>query len=245
VKTYFASDFHLGIPDSIQSRDRELSICRWLKMCAKDASTIYILGDCFDFWFEYSSVIPKGYTRLLGTISELTDAGIEIKMFKGNHDMWMFGYLEEECGVKTISDEETISIADKKLFIHHGDGLGPGETGYKLLRKIFRSRICQWLFARLHPNFGLGLALLLSKRSRLAQKNNFEKYLGDEKEFLTRFIAQKEKIEHFDYYIFGHRHLPLDINIGTARYINLGEWLHQPHYAVLDNNTLKLLPWRG
>jgi UDP-2,3-diacylglucosamine hydrolase len=245
VKIYFASDFHLGIPGFEQSLEREKSLCRWLKMAAQDAHKIYLLGDCFDFWFEYKKAVPKGYTRLFGTISEITDSGIEVKMFKGNHDMWMFGYLEQECGVKIVSDEEILQVNGKKLYIHHGDGLGPGEPAYKLLRKIFRSALCQWFFARLHPNFGIWLALKLSKKSRLAQKNHNERFLGEDNEFLIQFIKQMEVKEHFDFYVFGHRHLAMDKNIGNTRYINLGEWIYKPHYAVFNGDKIDLLPWQG
>lgn len=245
MKIYFASDFHLGIPDYNKSLEREKSICQWLKMAAQDADKIYLLGDCFDFWFEYKTAVPKGFTRFLGTIAEITDSGVEVKIFKGNHDMWMFGYLEKECGVKTISDEEKLYTNDTKLFIHHGDGLGPGEPAYKWLRKLFRSSLCQWFFARIHPNFGIWLALTLSKRSRLAQKNHSEQYLGEEKEYLIQFIKQNEKIEHFDFYIFGHRHIAMEKTLENTRYINLGEWLHNPHYAVFEGNNVSLKKWDG
>ena len=245
MKIYFASDFHLGIPNHEKSMEREKSLCRWLKMVATDADKIYLLGDCFDFWFEYKSVVPKGFTRLLGTLSEITDSGIEVKIFKGNHDMWMFGYLEKECGMTIVSDQEELTVNGKRLFVHHGDGLGPGEPAYKILRKVFRSKLCQWLFARIHPNFGMWLALSMSKRSRLAQKNHSEKYLGDEKEYLIQFIKQKQQKEHFDFYIFGHRHLAMDKKIGNTRYINLGEWLYQPHYAVFDGTDVTLKTWQA
>jgi UDP-2,3-diacylglucosamine hydrolase len=164
VRIYFASDFHLGVPDHASSMEREKSICRWLEMAAKDATEIYLMGDIFDFWFEYRKSVPKGFVRLLGTIASITDRGITVTVFKGNHDMWMFGYLEKECGVITVSDELIIERHGKIFFLHHGDGLGPGEPGYKILRKIFRSRLCQWLFGFLHPN--LGVFIVFGRRQR-------------------------------------------------------------------------------
>lgn len=244
MKIYFASDFHLGIPNHASSLEREKSLCRWLKHAAEDATEIYLMGDLFDFWFEYKRVVPRGFTRLLGTISEITDSGIPVTVFKGNHDMWMFGYLEQECGVKTVSDELIKEWNGKRFYLHHGDGLGPGEPGYKWLRKFFRSSLCQWLFARLHPNFGIGLALYFSRKSRLSQKDRYENYLGDDREYLTVFSRETLQITHYDYFIFGHRHLPLQIALdGGSTYINLGEWLHHRMYAVFDGNRVDLLRW--
>lgn len=244
MKIYFASDFHLGVPDYKSSLDREKSICRWLEMAAQDATEIYLLGDVFDFWFEYKKAVPKGFTRLLGTLSALTDNGISITMFKGNHDMWMFGYLEKECGVNIVSDELIVERNGKRFFLHHGDGLGPGEYGYKVLRRIFRSRVCQLLFGFIHPGLGLTVAEKLSKKSRIQQKGRHETYLGDDKEHLTLYAQSYLLKTHIDYFVFGHRHLALDITVGeNSRYINLGEWMHQKQYAVFDGHQLQLLAW--
>lgn len=215
-------------------------------MAAKDATEIYLMGDVFDFWFEYRKVVPRGFVRLLGTIASITDRGIPVTMFKGNHDMWMFGYLEDECGVKIISDKLIIERNNKTLFLHHGDGLGPGEYGYKVLRKIFRSRVCQWLFGFLHPNVGIALANTLSKKSRIQQKGRYEIYLGDDKEYLTCFSKEFLKKKHIDYFIFGHRHLALDIELNEkSRYVNLGEWMHEKKYATFDGNTVTLQVWEN
>lgn len=215
-------------------------------MAAKDATEIYLMGDVFDFWFEYRKAVPRGFVRLLGTIASITDRGIPVTMFKGNHDMWMFGYLEEECGVKIISDELIIERNNKTLFLHHGDGLGPGEYGYKVLRKIFRSRVCQWLFGFLHPNVGIALANTLSKKSRIQQKGRYEIYLGDDKEYLTCFSKEYLKKKHIDYFVFGHRHLALDIELNEkSRYVNLGEWMHEKKYATFDGNTVTLQVWEN
>lgn len=213
-------------------------------MAAQDATEIYLLGDVFDFWFEYKKAVPKGFTRLLGTLSALTDNGISITMFKGNHDMWMFGYLEKECGVNIVSDELIVERNGKRFFLHHGDGLGPGEYGYKVLRRIFRSRVCQLLFGFIHPGLGLTVAEKLSKKSRIQQKGRHETYLGDDKEHLTLYAQSYLLKTHIDYFVFGHRHLALDITVGeNSRYINLGEWMHQKQYAVFDGHQLQLLAW--
>lgn len=239
---YFASDFHLGVPNGDLSRKREEHICRWLETIANDATEIYLLGDIFDFWFEYRYVVPKGYVRFLGTLAKLTDRGIKITMFKGNHDMWMFGYLKDECGVEIISDELVIKRGEKTFFLHHGDGLGMKNGTYNLLRKVFRNQLCQWMFARIHPNLGIGLAQHLSRGSRKAQHEKYKTYLGDDKEYLSRFCLDKLKSEHFDYFIFGHRHLVLDINLGDkSRYLNLGDWFHEMPYIQFDGLQLHML----
>lgn len=242
---YFASDFHLGMPNYAESLEREKEIVRFLEKASEDATEIYLLGDIFDFWFEYKHAVPKGFVRILGCIAKITDAGIPVTIFKGNHDMWMFGYLEQECGVQIVSNELEMERNGKRFYLHHGDGLGPGDKGYKIIKKIFRSGVNQWLFERLHPNFGIWLAGRLSKRSRLAQKDNYEEYLGDDKEFLTLFCKEFLKEKHVDYFIFGHRHLPLDIKVGeNSCYVNLGEWLHHRSYAKFNGKDLELLSWK-
>jgi UDP-2,3-diacylglucosamine hydrolase len=240
-KKYFASDFHLGAPDNERSLLREKALVRWLDKISVDADEIFLVGDVFDFWFEYKRAVPRGYTRLLGKISELTDNGIKVHWFLGNHDMWIFDYLPSECGVIIHKDNITREWNGKKLFIGHGDGLGPGDYGYKFIKKVFRSSVCQWLFARLHPNFGIWLARSLSGYSRGATGENDRIFLGDEKEWLMVYCKEVLAKEHFDYFIFGHRHLPLEKKIGSdSIYMNLGEWLHYNSYAVWDNGNLSL-----
>lgn len=237
---YFASDFHLGVPDQTSSREREDRIVRWLDSIKENAAEIYLMGDVFDFWFEYATVIPKGYIRLLGKLAELSDAGIHIVMFKGNHDMWMFDYFTKELGIEIVSDELIIERSGKKFFLHHGDGLGPGDPGYKFLKSFFRSRFCQWLFARIHPNLGLGIAKKWSAKSRLQNKDK-EKFETIEQEWLVNYSKELLTKSHFDYLIFGHRHLPLDIQMNeNSRYINLGEWINFNSYAVFNGNSLEL-----
>lgn len=239
-KVYFASDFHLGAPNYEKSRTREVKIIRWLDSIKADAHAIFLVGDLFDFWFEYKTTVPKGYTRFLGKLAELSDLGIELHIFTGNHDLWMFGYFEKELNAKVYYDPISIQIAQKKLFIGHGDGLGPGDEGYKRLKKIFTNRVSQWMFGWLHPDIGIGLANFWSSKSR-AQANHVEqKFLGKD-EWLWQFAKDTEEDIHHDFYVFGHRHLPLDLEVtDRSRYINLGEWLNHFTYAVFEKNELKL-----
>lgn len=238
-KLFFASDFHFGVPDYQSSREREDRVVRWLDQIKSEASEIYLIGDVFDFWFEYSAVIPKGFIRFQGKVAELVDAGIKITFFKGNHDMWMFDYFKKELGVQIISDELIFEREGKKFYLHHGDGLGPGDSKYKLLKKIFRSSFCQWLFACIHPNLGIGLANRWSRKSRL-QNNKKEEFRDISEEWLATYCKQILQSTHYDYLIFGHRHLPLDIRFGNSRYINLGEWINFNSYAVFDGENLEL-----
>lgn len=240
-KIYFASDFHLGVPNAEESLKRERKIVAWLESIRHDAHTIYLLGDIFDFWFEYRHAIPRGFIRLQGKLAELRDAGIPIVFFTGNHDMWMFDYFPTELGIPVYRDPEVLEVGEHKFLIGHGDGLGPGDHTYKIIKKFFNSKICQWLFARIHPNLGIGIANYWSKKSRISNQKMDEKFQGEEKEFLWVYCSEREKKEHFDYYIFGHRHLPLDIKIGErSRYINLGEWVNYTTFAVYDGTNVEL-----
>lgn len=238
-KIYFASDFHLGVPSREKSLEREKLIVQWLDEIKKDCAELYLMGDLFDFWFEYRTVVPKGFTRLLGKIAEFTDAGIPVSVFTGNHDMWMFDYLRDELGVNIYKKSITREYNSKKFFLGHGDGLGPGDHGYKFIKKVFANPVCQWLFARIHPNTGIGIANFWSRRSRVSNEEK-ETFKGEEQEYLISFVKDTLKKEHYDYFIFGHRHLPLEIKIGNATYINLGEWVNYTTYAVFDGTTLQL-----
>lgn len=241
-KVYFASDFHLGIDARLSSREREQQIVRWLEQVQTDAAAIYLVGDVFDFWFEYRTVVPKGYVRLLGKLAALRDAGIPIYFFTGNHDMWVFRYFEEELGIPTYRQPIEREIMGKTFFIGHGDGLGPGDYGYKFIKKVFANPLCQWLFERLHPNFGIGLANFWSGKSRAAAKPDTARFLGPEQEWLIAYAQRKLEQQHYDYFVFGHRHLPIAhaLNGGLSRYINLGDWLYYNSYAVFDGNSLEI-----
>jgi UDP-2,3-diacylglucosamine hydrolase len=240
-KIYFASDFHLGIDARLTSRKRENQIVRWLESIREDAAEIYLVGDLFDFWFEYRTVVPKGYVRLLGKLAELCDEGIDIYYFTGNHDMWMFRYFEEELRIPTYRQPIVRELHGKTFFIGHGDGLGPGDHGYKFIKRVFSNRVCQWLFERLHPNFGIWLARYWSGRSRAADQAADE-FLGPENEWLIAYCHRKLEQVDADYFVFGHRHLPLDytLNNGQSRYINLGDWMSFNSYAVFDGKSMNI-----
>lgn len=240
-KIYFISDFHLGVPDHERSLQREKKIVRWLNQIKPDAAIIYLMGDVFDYWFEYKHAVPKGYVRLLGKLAELSDSGIEIHYFTGNHDMWVFDYLPTEIGLTLHREPIFREYNNQKFYLGHGDGLGPGDHGYKFIKKLFANRIAQWLFARFHPNFGISLMRYFSKKSRIATGDDDANFLGEDKEWLIIHSKEVLQKEHFDYFIFGHRHLPLDIKIGNkSRYINLGEWINHFMFAEFDGRKVTL-----
>lgn len=245
-KIFFGSDFHLGVPDHDTSLAREKRIVRWLDAIKHEAHTIFLLGDIFDFWFEYRYTIPKGFIRLQGKLAELRDAGIPIIFFTGNHDMWMFDYFPKELGIPIYREPQVIRVGNQKLMVGHGDGLGPGDHTYKFIKKFFNSSICQWLFARIHPNLGIAIANKWSRHSRISNTKNEEKFEREEGEYLWIYCNEVEAKEHHDYYVFGHRHLPLDLKIGTSsRYVNIGEWVHFSSYAEYDGQSLKLKIFEG
>lgn len=198
-----------------------------------------MVGDLFDFWFEYKHAVPKGFTRFLGALSELTDRGIPVHVFTGNHDMWIFDYLPTETGVQVHRAPIVREWHGKKFYIGHGDGLGPGDHGYKFIKRVFDSKVCQWLFARLHPNFGIGMANFWSRTSRKAGAEKDRIFLGEDQEWLVQYCKEVLRSEHVDYFIFGHRHLPLDIQLSaTSRYVNLGDWISHYTYAWFDGQEL-------
>ncbi len=244
-KIYFASDFHLGIDALHSSSEREKIIVGWLDEIKKDATAIYLLGDIFDYWFEWDNVIPKGFTRLIGKIAELKDNGIDVVLFTGNHDMWMFDYFQREFDIPIHRRPLSIELQGKKMILGHGDGLGPGDHGYKFIKKVFSNKICQWLFARLHPNLSLWLMKYFSGKSRYHNPAP-DKFLGKEKEWLVQYAEQKTKTSDIDYFIFGHRHLPIDYTLsnGHSRYVNLGDWIYYYSYAVLEGGELQLKFYR-
>ena len=239
-KVYFASDFHLGINGIETSSQREKRIVDWLESIRHDAEAIYLVGDLFDYWFEYSQAIPRGFVRLLGKLADLRDSGIDIYAFTGNHDMWMFGYFEEELGIPVYREPIKRQFNGKNFLIGHGDGLGPGDHGYKFIKKVFASPVSQWLFARIHPNSGIRLMKYFSGQSR--DMTSVPDFLGEDREWLVQYAKDVLEKEEIDYFIFGHRHLPLDITLNDrgSRYINLGDWLSYYTYAVFDGDDVQL-----
>lgn len=240
-KVYFASDFHLGIPDRAGSLAREKRLCNWLDEISADAAQLYLVGDLFDVWFEYKLVVPKGYTRFLGKLAELSDNGLEIHAFTGNHDLWMRGYFEEELNIPVHHHPLERTINGKKFFIAHGDGLGPGDHGYKFLKKILRSPVSQWLYRRLHPDTGVGVAGYFSRLGPKHEPGEEEQFLGPEKEWLVQFSLDKLKHGHIDYFIFGHRHIAIEYPLSPdSLYVNLGDWIRYDSYAEFDGSRLQL-----
>jgi UDP-2,3-diacylglucosamine hydrolase len=245
-KVYFLSDFHLGAPNDTESRKREDRLVRFLQDARKDAGIIFIVGDIFDFWFEYKTVVPKGFVRILGTLAQIADEGIQLHIFTGNHDLWMQDYLSKELNAKLYFEPQTFTIQNKQFLIGHGDGLGPGDEGYKRLKKIFTNPICQWLFRWLHPDAGIQLANYFSRKSRAKTGNADEFFLGEDKEWLILYTKEKAKTMAVDYFIFGHRHYAIDLKISDkSRYINLGDWIRLNTYAVFDGTDLQLLTWEA
>jgi len=238
---YFLSDFHLGAPDAASSLLREKRIVAFLDSIKNNTSELFILGDLFDFWFEYKKVVPKGYVRILGKLAELSDAGIIIHFFVGNHDMWMKDYFQKELNIKVYFEPASFEFGEKKFLIGHGDGLGPGDKGYKRLKKIFRNPLSQWLFGILPPVLGIGLANYFSQKSRAQTGTSEEKFLGEDKEWLIAYCKEILKSKKYDYFIFGHRHLPIDFKLNeSSRYINLGDWLKFDSYGFFDDLEFEL-----
>lgn len=244
-RIYFASDFHLGIPDHASSLLREKRLVAWLGEKSADAAEIFLMGDVFDFWFEYKSVVPKGFTRLLGKLAEITDSGIPVHLFTGNHDIWTFQYLEQETGLIIHRSPEIRNYNNKRFYLAHGDGLGPGDTGYKMMKKIFECRLNQFLFRWLHPDFGAEIALYFSKKSRVANiaKEGKKENMGSLQDEML-YLYSKKLVDsglEIDYFIFGHRHLPVSHQIDhRSKLIILGDWITNFTYAEFDGKDILL-----
>ena len=240
-KIYFLSDFHLGAPDPQKSLEREKIIVSFLEKIRKDAAVIFIVGDMFDFWYEYKRVVPKGFTRILGKLAELSDAGIQFHFFVGNHDMWMNDYFIRELNMPTYFEPKEFTFNGKEFLVGHGDGLGPGDHGYKAMKKVFRNPFCQWAFGILPPYFGMGLANYFSRKSREATGKHEEVFMGEENEWLITYCKEELKKKNYDYLVFGHRHLPIDFQFKNgSRYINLGDWIRYFTFATFDGEQMKL-----
>jgi UDP-2,3-diacylglucosamine hydrolase len=240
-KIYFLSDFHLGAPDAVTSLQREKKIIAFLNEIVADAEQIFILGDLFDFWFEYRKVVPKGYVRILGKLAEITDSGIPVHFFVGNHDMWMKDYFQKELNIPVYFEPIPFTFNGKKFLLGHGDGLGPGDHGYKFIKKVFRNKIAQTLFGLIPPFIGMNLADYFSRKSRAKTGQSDEVFLGEEKEWLITYSKDVLKKTYYDYFIFGHRHLPINIKLDEkSRYINLGDWIKYDSYGVFDGTDFEL-----
>ncbi|MDN3722980.1 UDP-2,3-diacylglucosamine diphosphatase [Aequorivita sp. SDUM287046] len=240
-KIYFSSDNHLGAPTPAESLPRERIFVKWLDSIKHDAEVIFLLGDLFDFWFEYKTVVPKGFVRVLGKLAELRDSGIQIHFFVGNHDLWMHDYFDKELNIPVYHDPKEFVFNNKHFLIGHGDGKGPGDKGYKRMKKVFTNPFSKWLFRWLHPDIGVRIAQHLSVKNKLISGDEDKQFLGEENEWLAQYSKRKLESKHYDYFIFGHRHLPMEIKVGeNSTYFNLGDWINHYTYGVFDGERFEL-----
>ena len=237
---YFSSDNHLGAPNYSDSLIREKLFISWLDKIKKDAQVIFLLGDLFDFWFEYYKSVPKGFTRVLGKLAELSDSGIKIYFFVGNHDYWTRDYFQKEIGMEVLKKPTEFKINNKLFFIGHGDGLGPGDFKYKFLKRIFRNPIFIFLFRINYPWFGIPLGNFFSRKNKILSGNNI-KFISKENEILYHFCKKKLNVKHYDFFVFGHRHLPLKIELGNnSYYFNTGDWINHYSFLHFKDDSLEL-----
>lgn len=240
-KIYIVSDQHFGAPTAEKSLPREKHFVKWLDEIKEDAGTIFLLGDLFDFWFEYKHVVPKGFVRVLGKLAELRDAGIEMHFFVGNHDLWMTDYFEKELNIPVYHQPKEFTLQGKTFLIGHGDGLGPGDKGYKLMKKVFTNSLCKCLFRWLHPDLGVGLAKYLSVENKTISGEEDVVFQGEDKEFLILYCKEVLQKKHYDYFVFGHRHLPMIFDLPQhSKYVNSGDWISYFTYGVIENGLLEL-----
>ena len=254
TKIYFASDQHFGAPNFKESRERERLFVSWLDAIKTDAKALFLLGDLFDFWFEYKKVIPKGFVRVLGKLAELSDAGLPIYFFVGNHDLWMRDYFEKELNITVYHAPKTFEFFGKRIHVAHGDGLGPKDYGYKIMNFFFKNPFCKWLFRWLHPDLGVRLAHYLSLKNKLIAGKKEKIFLGPEKEWLVQYALNKMKKAHqshqknYDYFVFGHRHLPMKVALEYEHlksiYLNTGDWVHNFTYGVFDSEKFLIKKWQ-
>ena len=240
-KIYFASDQHFGAPTPQESKSREDRFIRWMDQIKSDAQILFLMGDLFDFWHEWKYVVPKGYIRVLGKIAELKDAGIDIYFFVGNHDLWMKNYFEEELGIPVFFDKQYFQINNQTFLLAHGDGLGPGDKGYKRMKKLFTNPIAQCAFRWLHPDIAMKIAIYMSTKNKMISGEEDKKFLGEDKEFLIVYSKEKLKSEKIDYFVYGHRHLPMILDLNeTSKYVNLGDWISYFTYGVFDGSEFSI-----
>ena len=240
-KIYFSSDNHLGAPTKEESFPREKKFVKWLDEVKEDAAAIFLLGDLFDFWFEYKTVVPKGFVRTLGKLAEISDSGIPIYFFVGNHDLWMNDYFEKELNIPTYHDPKEFIFNNKTFLIGHGDGKGPNDKGYKRMKKVFTNPFLKWIFRWLHPDIGMRIAHHLSVKNKLISGDEDKIFLGDNKEWLAAYAKRKLENKHYDYFVFGHRHLPMEIKVGeNSTYFNLGDWINHYTFGVFDGENFQI-----
>ena len=244
-KIYFASDQHFGAPTVEKSKIREQKFVQWLDEIKADAEVLFLVGDLFDFWFEYKTVVPKGFVRVLGKLAELRDSGIEIHFFVGNHDLWMDDYFEKELNIPVYHEPKEFTFNNKTFLIGHGDGLGPGDFGFKRMKKVFTHPISKWLYRWLHPDIGVALAQHLSVKNKLISGEEDVVFLGEENEWLVQYSKEVLQTKHFNYFVFGHRHLPMTLEIGeNSEYVNLGDWISYFTYGVFDGENFNILNFK-
>lgn len=240
-KIYFASDQHFGAPNRAKSKIREEKFVKWLESIKDSADMLFLLGDLFDFWFEYKKAVPKGFVRVLGKLAELKDSGIQIHFFVGNHDLWMDDYFETELGIPVYHQPKEFVLNNKVFLIGHGDGLGPGDKGFKRMKKVFTNPFSKWLYRWLHPDIGIRLAQYLSLKNKLISGQEDVVYLGKDKEWLVLYCKRKLEEKHYDHFVFGHRHLPLEIALSdVSKYTNTGDWISHFTYAEFTGEQMVL-----
>ncbi len=240
-KIYFSSDNHLGAPTAAESKPREEKFVQWLEEIKQDAAAIFLLGDLFDFWFEYKHVVPKGFVRTLGKLAQIKDSGIPIYFFVGNHDLWMNDYFQEELNIPVYHKPQEFEFNGKKFLVGHGDGLGPGDIGYKRMKKVFTNPFSKWLYRWLHPDLGVPLAQYFSVKNKAISGEEDMEFLGEDKEWLIQYCRRKLETQHYDFFLFGHRHLPMEIQLNErSTYVNTGDWINHYTYAVFDGKVATL-----
>lgn len=218
-----------------------MKFVKWLDEIKHDAAAIFLLGDLFDFWFEYKHVVPKGFVRVLGKLAEIRDSGIPVYFFVGNHDLWMRDYFETELNIPVYHHPKEFVFNNKKFLVGHGDGLGPGDKGYKRMKKVFKNPFSKWLYRWLHPDLGVPLAQYFSVKNKAISGKEDMEFLGEEKEWLIQYCRRKLETQHYDYFVFGHRHLPMEIDLnGKSTYVNLGDWINHYTYGEFQEEDLKL-----
>lgn len=239
-KIYFASDQHFGAPNDVMSKKREQRFVRWLNQIETDCHCLFLMGDLFDFWFEYKEVVPRGFVRVLGKLASMRDNGISIYFFIGNHDLWMRDYLKKELDICVFDKPQVFTINQTRFFLGHGDGLGPGDKGYKRLKKLFTNPLAKGLYYLLHPDFALWLGKYASRKNKYLSGDKDAVFLGDE-EWLVQYARKKLEETHYDYFVFGHRHLPFEFKLNEdSIYINTGDWISHFTFGVFDGEKMSL-----